>query len=104
MKAGFVVSLAAALALMSFGAGGAQALGAGKTCGGFLGLPCDDGLFCQQKAGTCGRFDLTGVCTKIPKFCGKFVLPVCGCNNVTYNNGCEAEQARVSIAHKGVCK
>jgi hypothetical protein len=49
MKSGFVVSLAAALALTIFvPAGGAEAVGIGKQCGGFPGIQCDAGLFCQK--------------------------------------------------------
>ena len=103
MKAGFVVSLAAALALMIFAPTGASAIGVGKTCGGFPGLQCDAGLFCQQKAGTCKVIDMAGTCTKVPRFCGHFVLPVFGCNNTTYNNDCERQQAMVSKAHDGKC-
>jgi hypothetical protein len=108
MKTGFVISFTAALALTIFGAVGAQAAHrmapAPKTCGGFGGGWCGDGEFCQHKTGSCFIPDMTGICVKVPKICGKHILPVCGCNGVTYHNGCEAEQAMVSIAHKGACK
>jgi hypothetical protein len=106
MKAGFVVSLAAALALMIFAPTGASAVGVGKTCGGFPGLQCDAGLFCQKKAGTCGVIDMAGKCVPVPAACPRHshhILPVCGCNNVTYNNDCERQQAMVSKNHDGKC-
>jgi Kazal-type serine protease inhibitor domain len=103
MKTGFVVSLAAALALAMLGAGAAQAVGPGKACGGFPGIQCDAGLFCQQKPGACRIVDMSGTCVRIPQICPMIVLPVCGCNNVTYNNACEAAKASVSILHNGRC-
>jgi hypothetical protein len=85
---------------------GANAAGVGKTCGGFFGQWCDPGLFCQFKPGTCGRFDLTGTCTRMPRFCPQITGPklvVCGCNGQTYFNDCARQQAGVSLAHKGKC-
>jgi hypothetical protein len=107
MKARFVVSLAAALALMISVPTGAHALGLGETCGGFLGQPCSEGLFCQFKPGTCGRFDMTGTCVKPPRFCPRVtgpIIEVCGCNGQTYINDCERERAMVSLAHRGKCQ
>ena len=104
MKTGFVVSFATTLALTIFGAGAAQAVGPGKACGGFPGLQCDAGLFCQQKPGTCRIVDMSGTCVRIPQLCPMIVMPVCGCNNQTYNNACEAARASVSILHNGRCK
>jgi hypothetical protein len=103
MKTRFVVSLAAALVLTSFVPTGAGAIGVGKSCGGFAGLQCDAGLFCQNKPGKCGLLDGPGTCTRVPKFCGHFVLPVCGCDGKTYNNDCERQQAMVSQSHPGKC-
>ncbi len=108
MKTKFVVSLAT-LALMISVPTGANAVGVGvgKTCGGFLGQWCDEGLFCQFKPGTCGRFDLTGVCARKPRFCPQITGPklvVCGCNGQTYFNDCARQQAGVSLAHKGKCQ
>jgi len=49
MKPGFIVSFVTALTLMIFVPTGAGAAGVGKTCGGFFGEQCDEGLFCQSK-------------------------------------------------------
>ena len=103
----FLVSIAAAVALMMMAAGDAGAIGLGKQCGGFPGIPCDAGLFCQQKPGTCQIIDMSGICARVPRFCPRstsVLLKVCGCNNVTYNNDCERQQAMVSLKHKGACK
>jgi hypothetical protein len=104
MKTRLVVSLAAALALMIFVPDGAKAVGVGKTCGGFPGLQCDAGLFCQKKAGQCGVIDMSGTCASVPRFCPRHVLRVCGCDGKTYNNDCERQQAMVSLNHTGACK
>ncbi len=106
MKPGFIVSLLVALALMIFVPTGVQAVGLGKTCGGFPGTMCDAGLFCQQKPGQCKIIDMTGACAKVPQACiaSKGIRKVCGCNNVTYNNDCERQVAMVSKLHDGACK
>jgi len=104
MKTRLVVSLAAALALMIFVPTGTGAVGVGKTCGGFFGQMCGDGQLCQFKPGTCGRFDMTGTCVRIPRFCPRITGPtirVCGCNGVTYINDWERQKAMVALAHKG---
>ena len=105
MKTKLIVFLAAVLALMMSVPTGAGAVGVGKTCGGFPGLQCDAGLFCEQKPGQCKIADMSGVCVKVPAACPKhhIVLPVCGCNHMTYGNDCERKQVMTSLAHKGKC-
>jgi hypothetical protein len=103
VKTRFVLSLAAVLALTIFVSGGANAGSIGKACGGFVGLPCDAGQFCQHKTGQCGWFDMTGTCTKVPQICSHIFLPVCGCDGKTYSNDCERERAMVSKIHNGKC-
>jgi len=103
MKAGFVVSLAASLALALLGSGAAQAVGPGKACGGFPGIQCDAGCFVSKKPGARRINGMSGSCVRIPHFCPAHIMPVCGCNNQTYNNACEAARASGSILHKGRC-
>jgi hypothetical protein len=107
MKTRLIVSLAAALILAIFVTNGAHAAGARQTCGGFFGQMCGEGQLCEFKPGTCGRFDMTGVCVRIPRFCPRITGPtiqVCGCNGQTYINDCEREKAMVSLAHRGKCE
>jgi hypothetical protein len=66
-----IVALAVALGLVLFAPLGASAVGVGKTCGGIRGIPCDAGLFCQMKTGTCNVADNQGKCVKVPRFCPK---------------------------------
>jgi Kazal-type serine protease inhibitor domain len=103
MKTGLFVSLALALAMMIGVPSTAGAVGLGKQCGGFIGIQCDAGLFCQFKPGSCGFFDMTGVCTRMPKFCPRIFRPVCGCDGKTYGNDCTLQAAGVSKRHDGKC-
>ena len=103
MKSGHFVSLFAALALMISVPTSADAVGLGKQCGGFPGIPCDAGLFCQKKAGTCSIIDMSGTCARVPKFCTRIYRPVCGCDHKTYSNDCERQAAMVSKLHNGKC-
>jgi hypothetical protein len=93
----------AALALMISIPTSADAVGLGKQCGGFPGLQCDAGLFCQNKPGTCSIIDISGTCARVPKFCTRIYRPVCGCDHKTYSNDCERQAAMVSKLHDGKC-
>ncbi len=73
------------------------------TCGGFAGLTCKSaGTFCNYGV-ACGEADKGGSCDAKPDFCPALVMQVCGCDGKTYNNGCEANRAGVSVAKSGAC-
>jgi len=79
--------------------------GACKT--GKYGKPCKTNKQCGAAdycAKDTGKCDEEGWCAVRPRFCPLVVAPVCGCNNKTYNNGCEAHRAGVNVKHDGKCE
>lgn len=80
---------------------------AGKMCGGIAGIACGDGTFCNYEPPTgqgCGPIaDAAGVCETTPRACTREYNPVCGCNDRTYGNACEAHSNGVSIKTNGAC-
>lgn len=103
MRTALFASFVAALALIALPTSGANAVGPGKQCGGFIGIQCPAGQFCQHKAGTCFFFDTFGTCTRVPRFCPRIFRPVCGCDGKTYANDCTRQAAGVSKSHDGKC-
>jgi len=103
MIKGLFVAIAFALGLATLLPGSAGAVGLGRTCGGFAGITCNAGLYCDFPAGQCGWFDRTGVCRRKPTICPRIYMPVCGCNQHTYANNCERQAAGVSLLHQGRC-
>ena len=81
----------------------ALAAGVGQTCGGFIGVGCERGLFCETPAGKCAVADGQGKCVMPPAACNKMSRPVCGCDSKTYANDCERQAAGISKSHNGKC-
>jgi hypothetical protein len=76
----------------------------GSICGGLLGAQCGDNEFCDFPIDAfCGAADQTGICRPVPDVCTDEFNPVCGCNDQTFANSCEASAAGVSVASTGEC-
>lgn len=77
---------------------------AGGMCGGLAGFSCAAGLYCSfAPDAMCGAADQTGTCTPIPEVCTEQYEPVCGCDDKTYGNACDAARAGISVGKKGEC-
>ena len=76
----------------------------GTLCGGLQGGSCAEGEFCNfPLEAICGAADGTGICEATPEACLEIFAPVCGCDDTTYGNACEANRAGVSVASEGEC-
>ena len=74
----------------------------GKPCG-LAGPECEGGQFCDFPP-DCGFADGPGVCRAVPEVCTDDYNPVCGCDDKTYSNACEANAQGVSVAAQGACE
>jgi hypothetical protein len=57
--------------------------------------------FCARREGVCD--DQLGLCIPRPDACPDNLDPVCGCDDVSYSNACEAAAAGASVASQGEC-
>lgn len=78
--------------------------GTAAFCGGLTGAQCAADHFCLfAPDALCGAADQTGVCTERPDICNDLYSPVCGCDDKTYPNECDANRAGISVVSKGEC-
>lgn len=62
---------------------------------------CANGQYCDIAAGACGA---EGTCKDKPQDCDTAFMPVCGCDDKTYSNACEASAAGVGVKADGECE
>jgi hypothetical protein len=75
----------------------------GTSCGGPDGDACEPGEYCKFSVGTCGEGGVFGLCETRPDACIEIFDPVCGCDDMTYGNACDAAAAGVSVRHEDTC-
>jgi hypothetical protein len=84
-----------------------QGVVGGASCGGFAGLRCPSGTFCDYSEGAggngCGVADGLGVCTARPEGCSGIYQPVCGCDLRSYPSSCDAHATGTGVLHDGLC-
>jgi hypothetical protein len=79
-------------------------VGTATICGGLRGAQCASGQYCDFPiSAKCGAADQTGTCQPIPGVCNDIYKPVCGCDDKTYANDCEAAAEGVSVVSDGAC-
>jgi hypothetical protein len=78
--------------------------GSTKSCGGLTGAQCASGEYCDfALEAACGAADQTGTCKPKPQACADIYSAVCGCDDTTYGNACEANAKGISVAKAGKC-
>jgi len=63
---------------------------------------CTDEQFCMHETGGCSE-DAEGSCMDKPTVCTSHYSPVCGCDDMTYDNACLAAADGVNVASEGTC-
>jgi len=61
-------------------------------------MPCPSSSYCDIADFTCGDVDLLGECRMKPNSCLPTTAPACGCDGVTYDGECQAQQAGIDVS------
>jgi hypothetical protein len=79
-------------------------VGSTVQCASFAGAGCGPDAYCRFALGAyCGASGVLGTCEPKPFSCGDSGRTVCGCDGRSYESGCEASMAGVSVAYLGPC-
>lgn len=83
-----------------------QALLAGGRlfCAGPDDWACAEDAVCLPVAGGCPGPEVYGLCVPAPRRCFPISNPVCGCDDNSYANVCEALRAGTALQHQGECE
>jgi hypothetical protein len=74
-----------------------------QPCGGIGGVQCPAEQYCDY-GDQCRVPDGSGTCYWRPRSCSDIDVPVCGCDDRTYSNACQATMAGVTVLHRGACE
>lgn len=64
---------------------------------------CPQDEYCRVAVGACREAGARGTCAERPAMCAMILAPVCGCDEQTYPNACEAARAGMNVWFSGAC-
>ncbi|RLB51971.1 MAG: hypothetical protein DRJ42_15885 [Deltaproteobacteria bacterium] len=83
--------------------GGDDGGGGGASCITHLDPACGATEYCDFDDNLCGTVSTEGVCRPRPEGCDAVSEPSCGCNGLTYSNGCSVMAAGFDLNNNGTC-